>query len=107
MTPERRANRDEHVEELVSRVVQSIDPRKNVRARCHCCAVRGLGDEEEQTLDAVGKAHDITREYVRQIEANALSRLARYPDLLQQAKDALAGWMQRPPWRPHRPRVRC
>ena len=96
LTPERRALRDEQVEALVSRVVQSIDPRKNaVRARAVIVARYGLGDEEEQTLDAVGKAHDITREYVRQIEANALSRLARDPDLLQQAKDVLAGWMQR------------
>ena len=36
----------------------------------------GIGVSEEQTLEEVGKDHDLTRERIRQIEATALKKLA-------------------------------
>lgn len=95
LMPGRRANRDEHIEALVGRIIQSINVRKNnSRVRAVIIARYGLGDEDEKTLDAIGKGYDVTREYVRQIEAKALTRLAADSGLRELARDALAGWIK-------------
>jgi RNA polymerase primary sigma factor len=37
----------------------------------------GIGERSERTLEEVGQDFDVTRERIRQIEANALSKLRR------------------------------
>jgi RNA polymerase primary sigma factor len=48
----------------------------------------GLDDDRPRTLDEVGKGFGVTRERIRQIEANALRKL-RAPDMLQTLRDFL------------------
>ncbi len=55
----------------------------------------GLGDQEAETLEQIGRRYDITRERVRQIEARALRKLAAVadPELIE---DLAAPPTQRP-----------
>ncbi|WP_411833178.1 sigma factor-like helix-turn-helix DNA-binding protein [Pseudoxanthomonas mexicana] len=90
----RRPNRNEEMESLVARIIESIDPRLDgVRASAIVIARYGLGDDDEQTLDVVGQRYDVTRERVRQIEAKVIRRLQFLPDLGHQAREALSSWI--------------
>lgn len=95
LAPERRANRNEQIEGLVRRLIQAINLRKNlVRAKTIIVVRYGLDGEGEQTLDVAGKRFDITREYVRQIEANVLTKLQGNADLQQQVREGLISWIR-------------
>ena len=37
----------------------------------------GLGDDSDQTLDEIGKVYDLSRERVRQLQAQGLSKMRR------------------------------
>jgi RNA polymerase primary sigma factor len=59
-------------ESMLHRALEKLPPRER-----DVLSLRyGLGREEPQSLDAIGRKLGITRERVRQIEANALERLA-------------------------------
>lgn len=98
LVPSRRSCRDEGIESLVSGIIRSIIPfRDGARAPATAIIVAryGLGGDDEQTLDAVGRQYDITRERVRQVEAKAIGRLQNLPDLVQQARELLSAWVRR------------
>ncbi|HLC49216.1 MAG TPA: sigma factor-like helix-turn-helix DNA-binding protein [Candidatus Andersenbacteria bacterium] len=63
--------------ELTDAALQALD------ARSRDIIVRrfGLGKEEKETLESIGKEYGITRERVRQIEANAKKELTTMRDL--------------------------
>lgn len=63
--------------ELTDAALQALD------ARSRDIIVRrfGLGKEEKETLESIGKEYGITRERVRQIEANAKKELTTMKDL--------------------------
>lgn len=63
--------------ELTDAALQALD------ARSRDIIVRrfGLGKEEKETLESIGKEYGITRERVRQIEANAKKELTSMRDL--------------------------
>lgn len=95
LAPERRTSRDSRIESLVCRFIQAIDQLQDAsRERQIIVARYGLGDEGSQTLGVIGTRHNITREYVRQIESNVLARLGRYSGVRGQAKEALIPWMR-------------
>lgn len=48
----------------------------------------GIGEKSDHTLEEVGKAFDVTRERIRQIEAKALKKL-QHPNRLKQLKSLL------------------
>ena len=48
----------------------------------------GLDDDRPRTLEEVGKAFNVTRERIRQIEAKALRKL-RHPSRSKKLKDFL------------------
>lgn len=96
LAAERRADRDEGIESLVERIIRSIDVGKNGgRAQAIIVGRYGLGVEGEQTLDAVGRTHDVTRARTGQIEGKVLGQLSRDPALSGQAQVALVGWIRR------------
>ena len=59
---------------------KEILPKANLRLRF------GLRDGTPQTLEEVGKAFNVTRERIRQIEAKALRKL-RHPSRSKHLKD--------------------
>jgi RNA polymerase primary sigma factor len=61
---------------LVTSMLLELSPRE----RDVVIARFGLGGRETETLEQIGKRHDITRERVRQIEAQALRKLASTAD---------------------------
>ncbi len=72
------------LKEELQDMLQSLPPRE-----VRILQLRyGLGDSESYTLEEVGKKMGITRERVRQIEAQALSRL-RHPTYSRKLKDYL------------------
>lgn len=96
LAPGHRACRDEAIEALVHRLVESIPARMGQgRARAVIMARYGLGGAGEQTLEAIGKRLDVTRELIRQIQARALRQLAGDPGVQQRARDALTHWLRR------------
>lgn len=68
---------------LVTEVVESLPKRTR-----HVLVRRfGLRNGRHETLEAIGKDHDITRERVRQIESDGLKQLAR-PETLEKLAPA-------------------
>lgn len=65
--------------ELTDAALQALD------ARSRDIIIRrfGIGKEEKETLESIGKEYGITRERVRQIEANAKKELTSMRDLFQ------------------------
>lgn len=65
--------------ELTDAALQALD------ARSRDIIIRrfGIGKEEKETLESIGKEYGITRERVRQIEANAKKELTNMRDLFQ------------------------
>lgn len=94
---------DEPPEELIDYIspedICSIDSRnrllrnilKNLDDRAYeVLALRfGLGEEDEMTLEQVGKIFNVTRERIRQIEAKAIKRLQHpvFSSILESAKE--------------------
>ena len=64
--------------EEIEAVLQTLTPREEKVIRLRY----GLDDNRARTLEEVGKAFDVTRERIRQIEAKALRRL-RHPTRLK------------------------
>ena len=64
--------------EEIEAVLQTLTPREEKVIRLRY----GLDDNRARTLEEVGKAFDVTRERIRQIEAKALRRL-RHPSRLK------------------------
>lgn len=72
------------LKEQIEEVLQSLSPRE-----VRILQLRyGLGSGESYTLEQVGKKMGVTRERVRQIEMQALSRL-RHPTYIRQLRDYL------------------
>jgi len=61
------------MEEDVKQVLATLDPREALVLRLRF----GIGEDRSRTLDEVGKILKVTRERVRQIEANALEKMRR------------------------------
>ncbi len=55
------------------KVLATLTPREEKVLRMRF----GIGERSERTLEEVGQDFDVTRERIRQIEANALSKLRR------------------------------
>lgn len=72
-------------DELTDAALQSLD------ARSRDIIVRrfGIGKEEKETLESIGKEYGITRERVRQIEANAKKDLTGMRDLFTSIESLL------------------
>ena len=70
---------DKHLEQLVekieSQVLHRVLEKLNYRGRAILTLRCGLGGNQPQTLEAVGRQFDITRERVRQIEKQVLRKL--------------------------------
>jgi len=60
----------ERLQQITCEIEQLDDNEKNILWLRY-----GLGDEEPQTLEAIGKRFGVTRERIRQIEKKALNRL--------------------------------
>lgn len=72
------------LKEQIQEVLQALSPRE-----VRILQLRyGLGNGESYTLEQVGKKMGVTRERVRQIEMQALSRL-RHPTYIRQLRDYL------------------
>jgi RNA polymerase primary sigma factor len=63
-----------NLKEQIERVLRTLNPREEKILRMRF----GMEDGTEHTLDAVGRSFNVTRERIRQIEANALRKL-RHP----------------------------
>ena len=70
----------EHIEEAL----QDLKPKEQEVLRLRF----GLNDGRDRTLDEIGKQFGVTRERIRQIEANALRKL-RHPSRSKKLKDFL------------------
>ena len=66
----------------VNEVLETLTPREAEVLRLRF----GLRDGTPQTLEEVGKAFNVTRERIRQIEAKALRKL-RHPSRSKHLKD--------------------
>ena len=66
----------------VNEVLETLTPREAEVLRLRF----GLGEGTPQTLEEVGKAFNVTRERIRQIEAKALRKL-RHPSRSKHLKD--------------------
>jgi len=73
------------LQEQIQEILQALPPREVRILRLRY----GLGGGESYTLEQVGKKMGVTRERVRQIEAQALSRL-RHPTYGRRLKDYLS-----------------
>ena len=60
----------------VAAVLHALSPKERRALELHF----GLGHDRPATLEEAGKAFGLTRERVRQIEAQALDKLRRHPD---------------------------
>ncbi len=72
------------LQEQLAEVLHTLTPREEQVLRLRF----GLEDGRPRTLEEVGKAFDITRERIRQIEAKALRKL-RHPSRSKRLKDYL------------------
>ena len=72
------------LKEQLAAVLQTLTPREEMVLRLRF----GLEDGRSRTLEEVGKAFNVTRERIRQIEAKALRKLRR-PTAKQKLKDFL------------------
>lgn len=72
VNPEEYMN-DQAMKDMVADMLKSLPPREEMILRMRF----GLDDGRPKTLEEVGKACDVTRERIRQIEAKALRRLHR------------------------------
>ena len=70
--------------EHFANVLQTLTPREEMVLRLRF----GLEDGRSRTLEEVGKAFDVTRERIRQIEAKALRKL-RHPSRSKKLRDFL------------------
>ena len=70
------------LKEQLASVLQTLTPREEMVLRLRF----GLEDGRSRTLEEVGKAFDVTRERIRQIEAKALRKL-RHPSRSKKLKD--------------------
>ncbi len=74
------------VERRTSEVLKTLTPREEQIVRMRL----GLGGDPEHTLEDVGRAFDLTRERIRQIESRALARL-RHPSRSGRLRPLLDG----------------
>ena len=70
------------LKEQLANVLQTLTPREEMVLRLRF----GLEDGRSRTLEEVGKAFNVTRERIRQIEAKALRKL-RHPSRSKKLKD--------------------
>ena len=77
---------DISMKDQTAALLRTLNPREEqiIRRRF------GIGDGREQTLREVGQRFSISRERIRQIEAEALRKL-RYPEELKQREDEKLG----------------
>jgi RNA polymerase primary sigma factor len=75
------------LQQLIRDILQDLPPREMRILQLRY----GLVDGETHTLEEVGKKLGVTRERVRQIEAQALRRL-RHPKWLRRLRDFLPTW---------------
>ena len=71
--------------ELTDAALQALD----ARSRDIITRRLGIGKEDKETLESIGKEYGITRERVRQIEANAKKELTSMRDLFQSIETLL------------------
>ena len=70
------------LKEQLAAVLQTLTPREEMVLRLRF----GLEDGRSRTLEEVGKAFNVTRERIRQIEAKAIRKL-RHPSRVKKLKD--------------------
>ncbi|MYD42995.1 MAG: RNA polymerase sigma factor RpoD [Gammaproteobacteria bacterium] len=61
----------ENLRNVIEVILRDLDPRE----RQVLCMRFGIGMNQDHTLEEVGKQFDVTRERIRQIEANAMRRI--------------------------------
>ena len=61
----------ENLRDVIEVILNELDPRE----RQVLCMRFGIGMNQDHTLEEVGKQFDVTRERIRQIEANAMRRI--------------------------------
>jgi len=74
------------VQEGLASALEALPPRESIVLQLR----HGLVDGESYTLEEIGRKLGVTRERVRQIEAQALRRL-RDPRLRRQLRDLVQG----------------
>ena len=70
-----------NVQERIAHMLRTLSPREEKIIRMRF----GMEDGSEHTLEEVGRVFSVTRERIRQIEANALRKL-RHPSRSQKLK---------------------
>lgn len=73
-----------------SKTAEDLLQRLDARSRDIIIRRFGIGKDEKETLESIGKEYRITRERVRQIEANAKKELTTMRDLLAGTEQMLA-----------------
>ena len=77
------------IQELdVQQIIKSLFEHLNPREREILTRRYGLGGKDTETLEKIGKSHQITRERVRQIEANSIRKLNKI-DAVQKSKTGI------------------
>lgn len=72
----------------VQQIIKALFEHLNSREREILTRRYGLGGDETETLEKIGKSHQITRERVRQIEANSIRKLNKI-DAVQKSKTGI------------------
>lgn len=82
---EQKVDKKPDLNEITQRVLEALDARsKDIIMRRF-----GLASEDPETLESIGRQYGITRERVRQIEANAKRTLASLSEVLEPAQQML------------------
>ena len=80
--------------EIVSRLFEGLSPREQDILRRRF----GLHGQESETLDAIGKSYDVTRERVRQIENTTIKNIKSrrdFPDLIKPIEAVILSCLER------------
>src|SRR3989344_6587171 len=78
------------IEELLSQLLKDLPER----SRDVIISRFGIGRKHSETLESIGKRYSITRERVRQIEADALKTIRARESVLRPAFDALGNYIR-------------